>query len=99
MIDQKRINVTSKVDVFIGIFFIIAGILLIIFWQGYWDTMMMSFTMFMSVSSMVPGGSLSYSFSIPYWVSAGYWIIILLSIATIIYGCKRTVDSILKISS
>lgn len=99
MIDQKRVNATSKVDVFIGIFFIIAGILLMIFWQGYWDTMMMSFTVYMSVAAMTPGGSLSYSFSMPYWVSAGYWIIILLSITTVIYGCKRTLDSILKISS
>jgi len=59
----------------------------------------MSFTMYMSVGSMLPGGSFSYSYTMPYWVSAGLWVVILLAINTIIYGFKRTVDNILKFSS
>jgi len=70
-----------------------------ILWQGMFDTIIMSFQMYMYVSLMTPlGGSMSTpTFDVPLWLSAVNWIGILLAVTTIIYSIKRLVDNILKI--
>jgi succinate dehydrogenase/fumarate reductase cytochrome b subunit len=84
-----------KIDEIISILLLISGILIIIFWDGYFNSIRMAFYMFSSVTSM---GSYGYpTINMPLWASAGYWIVILLGVTTMIYGIKRLIDNALKI--
>ena len=100
--DDKIIS--YGLDIIISILFIILGILLLIFWIGYYDTIKMALMIFQYVSSMgsqvsvsFSGGSLSNSVNFPLWAEAANWCIIIASVGWSIYGVKRLIDNILKI--
>jgi len=106
--EARRIDIISKIDLLICAFLLIIGILVFIVWQGMFDSIIMSFQMYLSVSMMSPiSGSASSlggpilstpAFEVPLWLSAINWIGIFLAITTIIYSIKRFADNILKIA-
>lgn len=99
MNEARRIGIISKIDLLICVFLFIIGILVFILWQGMFDSIIMSFQIYLSFSLMMSvGGSMpTPSFDVPLWLSAINWIGILLAVTTIIYSIKRLVDNILKI--
>ena len=82
MDDKLRIKIVSGIDIFIGVFFFIIGILVIILGSAYLDQI---------------SGMSAYSYSpIPIAIWSFPWIIIMLGLTSLIYGIKRIIDDILK---
>ena len=90
MDDRGRVRIVSGIDVIIAIFIIIIGILVVIVGAGYLDTLTKQAEQY---------ASYGYSaLEIPLYSWASVWFVIMLGITTIIYGIKRIIDDIFKIT-
>lgn len=81
MNEKDRIKIVSGIDIFVGIFLLIVGILVVI----------MAADM---IGLMASTPSYSYT---PMYYNTLPWIFLMLGLAAIIYGIKRVVDDVLKI--
>ena len=95
-----RINTISKIDSTVGIFLIIVGIIVITVGYALLEVFSASISMFLFISSMVPGAELStfgYSMNLPFWFNIPFYILMMAGIIMVVYGVKRLVDDYLKI--
>jgi len=98
--ERDRINIVSKIDVFVAIFILIIGILVIIVGAGYLDTVIKQDEQNRAMAEQYSESPFfsSYSYTpTPLWTWATPWFIIVLGITTLIYGIKRTLDDIFKV--
>jgi len=100
--ERGRISIVSKIDVFVAIFILIIGILVIIIGAGDLDTVIKQDEQNRAMAEQYSESSYfsSYSYTpTPLWTWAVPWFIIVLGITTLIYGIKRALDDVFKVKT
>jgi len=95
---RKRLKVAYSTDFIIGILFLILGICVALFGIAFSDSISLSFSSYIYVSGMAPGGSsFAPNIGTSVWFWAPGWVISILGLASLFYGLQRALNGILKI--